>query len=250
VFKKQDSKTIERQGKNWTFVIFMFYTIVVSSIFGYLDKTTAMGLSIALGAIGMAFSHIDKIKRFKGASFEAEMKEVVSEAYATIEQMKYLAALIGEFAFTFIQGEGRAGGIEPNIKIDLDIKIVSLLEKIGLSKEQIINAKEHSNRYILHDHVYHIFRVLERENINKELTKKLTDELEDTMQSIVRNKNNSLIDPKELRKYLKQHNAITQNIGILLDDLEYFYNNKKLRRPDKWYDRKWRERLHMTGDPT
>ncbi|TXS92922.1 hypothetical protein FV139_13255 [Parahaliea maris] len=35
-----------------------------------------MGLAILAGAIGLAFSNLDKISRFKGAGFEAEMKMV------------------------------------------------------------------------------------------------------------------------------------------------------------------------------
>lgn len=35
-----------------------------------------MGLAILAGAIGLAFSNLDKISRFKGAGFEAEMNMV------------------------------------------------------------------------------------------------------------------------------------------------------------------------------
>lgn len=48
--------------------------------FGVLDKPTEMGLCILAAAIALAFSNIDKIKRFKGAGFEAEMLEKQVEA--------------------------------------------------------------------------------------------------------------------------------------------------------------------------
>lgn len=35
-----------------------------------------MGLAILAGALGLGFSNIEKISRFKGAGFEAEMKMV------------------------------------------------------------------------------------------------------------------------------------------------------------------------------
>lgn len=35
-----------------------------------------MGLAIIAGALGLAFSNIDKLSKFKGAGFEAEMKMV------------------------------------------------------------------------------------------------------------------------------------------------------------------------------
>jgi hypothetical protein len=49
--------------------------IVGNFVFGWLGKPTEMGLCTLAGAIALAFTNIDKIKRFKGAGFEAEMKE-------------------------------------------------------------------------------------------------------------------------------------------------------------------------------
>jgi hypothetical protein len=49
--------------------------LVLSFILGLLGKPTEMGLSILAGAIALSFINIDKIKRFKGAGFEAEMQE-------------------------------------------------------------------------------------------------------------------------------------------------------------------------------
>lgn len=43
--------------------------------FGLLGKTAEMGLCILAASIGLAFSNIEKMKRFKGAGFEAEMLE-------------------------------------------------------------------------------------------------------------------------------------------------------------------------------
>lgn len=44
-------------------------------VFGALGKSTEAGICVVAGAIGLAFINIDKIKRFKGGGFEAEMKE-------------------------------------------------------------------------------------------------------------------------------------------------------------------------------
>lgn len=57
--------------------------LVLSFILGLLGKPTEMGLSILAGAIALSFLNIDKIKRFKGAGFEAEMRE---ELEAIIEK--------------------------------------------------------------------------------------------------------------------------------------------------------------------
>ncbi|WP_051822357.1 hypothetical protein [Desulfonatronum thiodismutans] len=58
-----------------------FIVLLAGSIaFGLLGKPTEMGLCILAAAIALAFSNIEKIKRFKGAGFEAEMLEKQVEA--------------------------------------------------------------------------------------------------------------------------------------------------------------------------
>ena len=54
--------------------------LVGTFIFGLLGKTGEMGLCILAASIALAFSNIEKIKRFKGAGFEAEMLERKVEA--------------------------------------------------------------------------------------------------------------------------------------------------------------------------
>jgi hypothetical protein len=53
------------------------YTVLLGAplVFGVLGKPAEAGVCVIAGAIGLAFINIDKIKRFKGGGFEAEMKE-------------------------------------------------------------------------------------------------------------------------------------------------------------------------------
>lgn len=60
-----------------TGLVFSFVVLlVVSSALGFLGKPTEMGLAIIAGALGLAFSNINKLAKFKGAGFEAEMRMV------------------------------------------------------------------------------------------------------------------------------------------------------------------------------
>ena len=56
----------------------------ISTLFGILGRPAEMGLAVVAGALGLAFANIDKISRFKGAGFEAEMREKI-EAVVTKE---------------------------------------------------------------------------------------------------------------------------------------------------------------------
>lgn len=62
--------------KSTSLVLSFAVLLLVSSALGFLGKPTEMGLAIIAGALGLAFSNIDKLSKFKGAGFEAEMKMV------------------------------------------------------------------------------------------------------------------------------------------------------------------------------
>ena len=60
------------------FSIFSYTMLLgISSIFGFMNMVEEMGLAILAGSIGLAFANIDKISKFKGAGFEAEMCKTV-----------------------------------------------------------------------------------------------------------------------------------------------------------------------------
>ncbi len=49
----------------------------ISVCFGFMSKPTEMGLAILAGALGLAFSNLDKFSEFSGAGFSAKMKDQV-----------------------------------------------------------------------------------------------------------------------------------------------------------------------------
>ncbi|MDW6001876.1 hypothetical protein [Vibrio mangrovi] len=65
--------------------------IVSVFLFGLNGQSIEMGIAVAASAIFLAFANLDKFTRFKGAGFEAELKSVVQEANASIEQLRSVA---------------------------------------------------------------------------------------------------------------------------------------------------------------
>lgn len=58
------------------------YLILGTLYFGYVGQPTEMGISIVAASIALAFLNLDRIRRFKGAGFEAEMYEQVQAIVA------------------------------------------------------------------------------------------------------------------------------------------------------------------------
>lgn len=56
---------------------FISFSVLLGApvVFGVFGKPAEAGVCVVAGAIGLAFINIDKIKRFKGGGFEAEMRD-------------------------------------------------------------------------------------------------------------------------------------------------------------------------------
>lgn len=63
-----------------------FVLLGISTALGFLGKPTEMGLAITAGALGLAFSNIDKFKTFKGAGFSAEMRDQMIAESVVVQQ--------------------------------------------------------------------------------------------------------------------------------------------------------------------
>ena len=120
-----------------------FVLLVVSSVLAVLGKSTEMGFSILAGAIGLAFANIDRIRKFKGAGFEAEMwekfeavvaKETEPESEAVMFQnanlidggIRVVLAALGNRKYTWRY----LGGIAEETKLSKEIVSSALSELV------------------------------------------------------------------------------------------------------------------------
>lgn len=118
------------------FFIGLIYIIGSTLYFGVNDKPTQMGLTLIAGGIIMAFGNLDKISRFRGAGFEAEMKQKIDEAYATLANLQDLAvATVGPIMSILAQARIGSGLLQE--KIDKRNEIRKYLESLQIPGEKI-----------------------------------------------------------------------------------------------------------------
>jgi hypothetical protein len=164
------------------------------------------------GAICLAFANIDKIQRFKGAGFEAEMKNVVKEAYATIEMLKKIGKPIIINSINNLTWAGRIGAYE---SIDLlnKIKIIKDLENI--SKE--INVFDNE----LEDYIKQ-FYLLHGRDFLRTIDNTLRDSQEyrsnkETIGKFIENRDTELPNINKIRDLLKPF--ITDNNKLIIESV-------------------------------
>lgn len=203
-------------------VISLFFIIAPGFYFGYIGKPTEMGLAVVSGAVAAAFLNLDKIQRFKGAGFEAEMKETVEEVYATVENLKKIVKPLIISLVTNLTHFGRAGSMTSYKKNEL-IKELKYIDKSLLNKDaEVDEVLEDFYRYQTWDHLSRLIREVGKENLD--------DEIKNKLNKIRDYDSNDYPSKSDLMKIIGEE-KISNNIRELIEDYDFYLKNKEIRRP-------------------
>lgn len=139
--------------------------VVIPTTFGFLNMPTQMGLSIAGCSLALAFANLDKFARFKGAGFEAELKEAVDKAYAAVVELKDLGlALTTPIIDTMTVSDRMLQFIPLKYKLESATQIEKTLVKLGASAEEIDEVCGTLYSRVSADHYNHIAHALKEAN--------------------------------------------------------------------------------------
>lgn len=142
--------------------------------FGINKMATEMGISVVASALVLAFINIEKFEFFKGAGFEAKLKEVkkaTDEAYATIEALKAVAAPIIAENLHSITWAMRL--TQRNIKEKIEIKneLDKVIELLQLKHELLTKEENDFHKINILDLFNEIIKMIENSNSNKDILK-------------------------------------------------------------------------------
>jgi hypothetical protein len=138
--------------------------LLVASIFvfGLQGMSAEMGIAVAASFVFLAFANLDKFSKFKGAGFEAEMKHVVDEAQATIENLKEVAKpLILTNIITLTKANRFSTGGFYALH-ELYDQLVTLQESIGLESVELERSKKEYLNIHAWDMITELARNIER----------------------------------------------------------------------------------------
>lgn len=209
------------------FWISFTFLLTVSTYFGVNDQLGAMSLTVLVGAVGMAFSSLDKFSKIKAAGFEAELKRAVEEAYATTSSVKKLALELTEAIIGIVAAEGRWGGMGLRRKLQVIEGIDHSLKSLGFDERDIKSAHKVFDDYLLFDHGRAIVdAMLKAENFDKSARERLN--------GMVRYEGLQVPTPEEFQATAGELDCSTPEVSESIEDLRYFRANKELRRPKAW----------------
>jgi hypothetical protein len=199
--------------------------IVGSMLFGLIGKATEMGVFVVACGIALAFTNIDKIQRFKGAGFEAEMKKAVEDAYATMGSLKAIAKPLILSTLSNLIYAGRWGGMQKERQHELKDEMDRLAKSIGVFDSEVRDESEKFFAWNAIDIVAclegAVHKAKSLEKSEQESIRSLTDRATDKYPSL-----------DELKKCLSSFNDEQRNAAQpFLEDYEYYLSHRRLRRP-------------------
>ncbi|MDD2816093.1 MAG: hypothetical protein PHP00_10215 [Thiotrichaceae bacterium] len=215
--------------------ILLFIILSGTFIFGYKQQAAEMGLFIVAGAISLAFANISKIQRFKGAGFEAEMRELkhevqqtVDDANITINNLKEMAKPLIISSLIQLNYAGRFAGMTDAVKKqELRDDLEKLANTLKLSSDTDIQKV--FKEYLSSTAWDHLGRIGEKLGFEKSKSIELLNLPLDEFVS-------KSVTSKEIRDALSgsEFDDIREEIEPLIEDYEYYLKEHKFRRPELW----------------
>lgn len=206
--------------------------MIPALFFGNEGKSVEMGLAIIAGGICTAFLNMDKVKRFKGAGFEAEMKaevqKAVDEAYATIEQLRNLGKPLITAIIKIVVYNGRIGGLSNPEKHKLLEELNNISKSIIIGKNQeIIDTVKTFYRFITWDYYSAFIYELRRDFSEDHSFSTVYDQL----QALYEFYTTDYPSKDQIITILGDYSSkLKPNANELLEDYIYYNNHQSLRR--------------------
>ncbi len=205
--------------------------IVIPTYFLIEGKESSAMISGAGGFLLSCFLNLDKFSRFKASQdgVEAELKSVITKAYATIEDLKKLASNLIKTQIWFLTNAGRWGALDFVEKHNVKEELIELAKHINiLENNQIADSlKEFKST-----HEKDMLDIL-----RQKIIKQMGRDIEKKAYSIVAHSsdnNEKQTTPQELRDILKSIDDIDEKFLSLADDYDEYTKSGKLNNPDHW----------------
>jgi hypothetical protein len=199
--------------------------IIVPILVGIFRGTREMGIAAGTIIVALFFANLDKFSRFKGGRTEAQLRTAVSEAYAAIGQLKELGLSLSSPILDELAVSGRMLRYIPlKYKLEQVAKIAETLKKLGASEKEIEEVLSNIHERVTNDHMRRVLHSLLSLNPEKE---SLFEGLEEGKMD--------RWDRSRLEKFIKDNDLKkNEQTKELIRDLEYFLQNRKLRREEQW----------------
>lgn len=213
-----------------------FYSLAVTliAIFVYLLLQGRDGQFLALLAAFMCLvaARFDDIAKFKLSKdgLEGEMRQVLDEAKATLEQLHSVAETQSRMILWSMQAHGRWGGFDFDSQTEMRETVVANLRALGVSQAKIDAVLSVEHPYIDFDHASFVTNAVDTTSFNVDTTAAWNE----FFSPDIRKGFGCQPSPDELEAFLAKWNLITGEVNERLTDYRHYLATRTHRRPDAW----------------
>jgi hypothetical protein len=220
---------------HWVNIVGALLMLTLAMALALLGKPTEMGLIIVAGAIATAFLNIDRIQRFKGAGFEAEMRQAVEQAHASVDELRNLAAISAESILTTLMAGNFMHGMTLAKRVDLHDRLINSLQGLGVPQPQINAAEEMWRRGVGILYQRGIRHQLEGRTSTHKIDPNLSKEALEAskeFQDMIKFKEWKAPSAAEMRHFIEEKHLMSPALEELLRDYSHFEKTNTIRRID------------------
>jgi len=224
-----------KNGKRYLFWIGAIFTLIVPVTIGVSTGDSSTTWVAALcGAFVTLLTKIDDLIEISLGPVRAKMREALSEAAASVEQLRTIAGTIAEVALTDLMGGSFFGGMNLKKRLELHGKVIGTLHGLGLSKEKVSEVEASWKKGI--GVIYH---GIVRSAIEKQSPFGTAPDFYDRQRHVsnefygLMNFNNwEVPTPEEMTAFLSERGFLNEEIREWVSDYSHFLSAGEIRRPD------------------
>lgn len=204
--------------------------VVFAAVFylGFTSRPAEMGLAVIAGSVVLLVLNMDRVSWFKAGSVEARMREMdkaIEKGYATIKDMRQLAAVVAAPVLQLLAVHNRYdSALRPNVLVEMRDRFADQLRTLDIGQRRIDEMTDRLNKTVLFDHAQRIARLARNDDT---IPGSIKDEIEKT-----RSRYSDITG--QSFKALLEGIPISQEIEEAIEDFEHFRTTKHLRRPEVW----------------
>ena len=209
--------------------------LTLAMILAVQGKVIEMGLIVIAGSISMAFLNIDRMKMFKGAGFEAQLKQSVEEAHATVKQLRALATASAEGALTTLMAANVMSGTTLAERLILHDRLIGSLKDIGVPEPQIDEAEMLWNKgvaILYHRGIRFLLDGGGEENPIDSNTVPAVRAASRQFQCLLRLERWDAPSSNAMRTFIEEKSLMSPEIDELLNDYLHFEQTGTIKRRD------------------
>lgn len=219
-------------GKIWRDVFYciavILFGILIYLVLNNHDGQWIMLLGTFISLVAARFDDLAKFKLSKDG-LEGEMRQVIDEAKATLEQLHSVAETQSRMILWSMQAHGRWSGLNLQDQNQMRDAVVSNLKALRLPEAKIEHVLSVEYPYIDHDYATYVAR-----GLNHGLKEDKLKAWNEFYSPDVRKGIGYQPTPDELEKFLASLNLISDEVKERLEDYRYFLKTRKHRRPEEW----------------